>query len=349
MGSMTQTILRPNGVGAFEELDPEPDTIESIEHLPVDSFDNVRTGWLRIGYSPYLDAIDHVDFTGNYVFQENVDGDEIGDFGYTNSTKSEPITVGVAEVHTEIMNMTYDPVKGDFEALVRIFLWDGSTWHDLGAVAGGNGEYANVIIDVTAILNTLAKVNAAKVYFRYEKLVAPPTDRIYIDFSKLRVVWVYTVRNWENVDEDPSDDDATYVKTLVSKLYKQDSYLKETFTLPPGEVINFVRVYINVRSENPLYPAYFKPKLRTYDTQYGGRVKRPSKVYTVYYEEWATNPYTGKAWTETEVNNSQCGVIAKPGEYKIYLFMGRCTQVYMLVDHTIPIRAMGDGLKWIVS
>ena len=99
-----------------EENDPANDTI----WLYVNTDDETRTGWTRVGTNPYLDAID---YPTNFV---NASGNnlQIGDFNFTDSGKSiETINSVEVQLYTQQLSASKN---------LEVFVWDGSSWTSLG-------------------------------------------------------------------------------------------------------------------------------------------------------------------------------------------------------------------------
>jgi len=173
--------------------------------------------------------------------------------------------------------------------------------------------------------------------------------------------WYYSTEptHYEAVDDEVPDDDDTYISTDPDSAEPElDRFDFPDTSIPADATINWLRICFRARSENDSYRGAVRSYLRTHNTAYWGEVHRPPVSYTDYYEEYATNPYTGEPWTIYEINSLLAGVHGHSGEQCIgcwlYLYYPvRCTQVYILIDYTVAVpvakKYYGDGLVWIVS
>ena len=128
----------------------------SITELWVDGFDNSRTGWNRYGNSPYLDAQDQPD---NYV-EGDAENDEIGDFTFQDLDSG---TVQNVTLKIYYYCYLYPPFAG-----AEVYLWNGSSWVyiDNFPETSNAGSWSWESYDVSDILDSLEKVNNAKIYFK---------------------------------------------------------------------------------------------------------------------------------------------------------------------------------------
>lgn len=150
--------------------------------------------------------------------------------------------------------------------------------------------------------------------------------------------------NWKCVDDaGDGDGDSTYVRSSDSDdnpyvdVYKTENHTTESDT------INDVTIYIKCRSTDSEAKGYVETVLKIPDTPsyyYGSQITA-STSYTLYSTTYETNPYTGNAWTWTEIDGIQIGVWGKSGEkyigqfpYGFWVYYPvRITQVYMIVDY----------------
>jgi len=143
-----------------------------IYTLPVNSFNNVRTGWSRVGKEPYLDKAGD----GNYIYTSK-DGDEIGNFGFENLPYGNIGRVESCDLYLYCM-------QEDVDDMIRIFVWDGSYWNWAGTVTPSTGSYGFEVVDVLGYLNTPAKINGALMYL-FCDIVGRPLN-VYADYASLR-------------------------------------------------------------------------------------------------------------------------------------------------------------------
>lgn len=168
--------------------------------------------------------------------------------------------------------------------------------------------------------------------------------------------WYYSTEatHYEAVDDVTPDDDDTYISTDPdSDEPELDRFDFPNTEIPSNATINWLRVCFRARSENDDYRGAIRSYLRTHDKGYYGDAHHPPTSYTDYYQEYATNPYTGEPWTIDEINSLLAGVGGNSGRQcaagcALYLYYPvRCTQVYILIDYTVPVvvkRFIGDGL-----
>ena len=160
--------------------------------------------------------------------------------------------------------------------------------------------------------------------------------------------------NYENVDEVTADGDTTFNDNPDSTYTTRDDlYQLEDISLPEGAVINSVTVYYVARNIVSGY-GHSYALIKTHDTVYRGSVHDPPDSYRTYSQVYTTNPYTGNPWTVEEVNALQAGTRLTTEYYSAIgaYTGGRVTQVYVVVDYSIPTvahRFQGDGLTLIVS
>jgi prepilin-type N-terminal cleavage/methylation domain-containing protein len=134
--------------------------------------------------------------------------------------------------------------------------------------------------------------------------------------------------NWECVDENTADGDATKVRS-TGGAEKTDTY---GIGDPPADTCNIIRmtVYCRVRKLDPATPGYVKATIRTGGNQYEGPVTYVSSTYEDYNYDWVNNPGTGAAWTWTEIGDLEAGISLKtdsPAD------RGHCTQVWVEVEY----------------
>jgi len=164
--------------------------------------------------------------------------------------------------------------------------------------------------------------------------------------SDVSIAWTYSTEptHYEAVDEEVADEDTSYIETDPdSKTPQIDIFGLPDTAIPPGATINFVRVYNRTRRTATAAIGSSFTVLRTYGTDYYGTIYTPATTYSDHYTEYPTNPYTGQPWTIDELNALEIGVQGVSGEecvwdtaFYIY-YPVRCTQVYALIDYTVPV------------
>jgi hypothetical protein len=152
--------------------------------------------------------------------------------------------------------------------------------------------------------------------------------------------------NYTRVYEATADDDTTYVQksttTASNDLYHIDN---DTGNLLSGATINSVTVHVRAKHEfidggrgstpnDPVLNILVKPS--------GGSVAQQGThslgtTYENFSNTWTQNPATSSVWTQTAINDLQVGIrsartAGNQNRYKD----PRVTQVYVVVDYTIP-------------
>lgn len=109
--------------------------------------------------------------------------------------------------------------------------------------------------------------------------------------------------NWQNVDDDPSNDDTDYNASGVPGV-------KDTYAFPdiPPTVGNVVAVAhnITVRKDDSLTHT-FRDVVRRGGTDYPGTTKTATGSYVMYTEIKETDPSTSAAWTIANLNLAEFG------------------------------------------
>lgn len=131
--------------------------------------------------------------------------------------------------------------------------------------------------------------------------------------------------NWEDVDEEVADDATSYIFTTATS-YEEDLY-HLTINSIAGS-INYIRVYFRAQSS---WSNYAKTAIKTHGVIYNGSEQNVSNggVWTNYYTQYNTNPYTSANWTWTELASTQAGVALKAA-----VGSPQCTQVWIEVTCT---------------
>lgn len=152
--------------------------------------------------------------------------------------------------------------------------------------------------------------------------------------------------NYEKVDEVTADDNTTYVYCNTAGT-KYDLYKFPSSGIPSNAIIQYVRVYYRFMGSNSA-GAKASCRIKTNGTVYNSTLRDSPASYTDYYDEWTTNPYTGVAWSVSEINAIQAGPY-------IYCYSGsyyaRTTQLYIKIgwDYgpiSISARAQLIGMTW---
>jgi hypothetical protein len=135
--------------------------------------------------------------------------------------------------------------------------------------------------------------------------------------------------HWDKVDEQPTDEDATYISTQGVNSWERDLFNLGGYIGASGiETINNVKIYVRYAA-NGDHTARAMVAMKTHDQVYEGpsEATTGTDFVTISWEN-LTNPATGEAWTWEEINDLQAGVTMKgPSKTKAAI----CTQVYVQV------------------
>lgn len=114
--------------------------------------------------------------------------------------------------------------------------------------------------------------------------------------------------NYQCVDENPPDDDTTYVAS--STVGHKDLYAMTSVKTPPG-TIRAVVPWALARQDDAA-TRVIKTKIRENVTEGSGANHTMTSAYQYYkggaVDAFPNNPDTGSPWTEAEVNAMECGV-----------------------------------------
>lgn len=130
--------------------------------------------------------------------------------------------------------------------------------------------------------------------------------------------------NWECVDEEISDDDASRVNGIIFST-RTDLYNFEDHSVGTG-TIDSVKVYIRV--DNGFIIETARTCLRTYNTDYYGAIINLGLFsnWDNYSTTYTLNPSTSSPWQWSEIDNLQAGVR--------FFSTAKCTQVWAEIYYT---------------
>ena len=133
--------------------------------------------------------------------------------------------------------------------------------------------------------------------------------------------------HWNCCNEDPPNDDNSYVQTTTQSWQGEVYSLKD---IAGSGNINWVRVYIRAKHNNVLEPAsYIRTLIRTHDTDYTSENIDLTTSYQNLNIQYDTNPLSGLPWTWDEVNSLQAGAFARSFGNRFV----RLTKVWVVVNH----------------
>jgi hypothetical protein len=131
--------------------------------------------------------------------------------------------------------------------------------------------------------------------------------------------------HWSLNDEDPPDDDSTYVENNAAA-WKKESYNLQD---PTGSgTINWIRVYIRARL-TASGSSIIRTLIRTNGVEDEGGDVTPSTSYQDNYTQYDTNPSTGLAWTWSELASLEAGASSRKIGANV-----RMTAVWVVVNYT---------------
>lgn len=119
--------------------------------LWVDGFGAEKDQWTKVGNAPYLTW-----GLNDYVW-ELTDAEETGDYTFEDTAQAGYPTTVEIELYLK---------RAADSDTVTVFIYDGIQWRDAGTITPDAG-YSFMTLDISAILNTFTKINAAKMYLRY--------------------------------------------------------------------------------------------------------------------------------------------------------------------------------------
>jgi len=164
---------------------------------------------------------------------------------------------------------------------------------------------------------------------------------------------------WYNkIDEATANGDTDYIGTDETLNNYYNYFLKESLSLPVGATIDSVSIVANVRSEpHPIYPCTPTGRAGFYiggvNYQHATAIS-PTSYWQDYERNFPTNPATGLAWTQDEVNNAEVFISGNSCRRRVvtvdYWSFYLVTQVHLIVYYTVAVAVTvrGDGLTWVM-
>jgi len=146
----------------------------TTEYLYVDGRDTTYQEWTRSGTTPYLNAID-----SNYIYSATNNKKE-GYFSFADTANTP--TACTVDIYAK---GTYDEDLMTYGA-VRIYLYDGSTWTNVGTVTLTQDTYKWYTVNCFTKLGTQAKVNAAQMYLMS---IVAGAESANVDCARLTITY----------------------------------------------------------------------------------------------------------------------------------------------------------------
>lgn len=140
---------------------------------------------------------------------------------------------------------------------------------------------------------------------------------------------------WECVDEASADDDTTYASRAASFARHVMTYTAFSIS---SSAISDVTVRSRVRAVVGGLGSMFSPSITVTGDQFiFGTLQTPTTSYANYTDTWATNPKTGSAWTEVDVEGTGSNPLTEVGIRASSMDAAetlRCTQISIEVNYT---------------
>lgn len=228
-----------------------PDILDSgrtWQTLLVDGYTGAQTDWVKVGTSPYLNGEDD----GSYITTTTPNAT---DSAYTFQNLTKPGgTVNGAYLY---IGCTYEVGVGNY---IDVYLYNGTAW--VYAHQYAIGDPRDWYVNVTAILDTLDKVNNAQLRFVHRDV----STNFTIDYAELIVDYddVVFPHVWVTSGDAPylNATDANNVSVTQGPvsiyLYDEDV----TIDMPVPNMISYFRMQIpahSVATTNPEYIYWYEP------------------------------------------------------------------------------------------
>ncbi|MGD9889876.1 MAG: hypothetical protein AB7U18_01105 [Dehalococcoidia bacterium] len=119
--------------------------------------------------------------------------------------------------------------------------------------------------------------------------------------------------NWENVDESSADDDSSYNALNQSTGLDGDLFTTDA-NIPSGATSISVELKLRARATQA-FASVLQVYIKTNGSTYASQVTSPTlgTSYANYSKVLATNPITGAAWTDAEINALEIGYYGNVG------------------------------------
>lgn len=140
--------------------------------------------------------------------------------------------------------------------------------------------------------------------------------------------------HWKNVDEDPPDEDTSYVYQGIpwTRLWRQDLY--HIPTTPVSGIIT-VTIYNRVMRQGGRPTTLVnRTVMKTHGTIYMGPAKINDGTWQYIKQVYTRNPFTGLLWTQAEINDLQIGCATDRKTGVGWGSYGKCTQVYAAIEQS---------------
>lgn len=193
-------------------------------------------------------------------------------------------------------------------------------------------------LGVTAANANMATVTAAPPSINWDGILPPPDSELLRpdgtgDTTGISTQFPNTGSHWQKVSDPFPDGDGTYVATNYAA-WQEDLYSLANHMVGGGKIF-YVKTYFVARAAGASGQTAAYTLFKTNGIEYGGPQVTLTSGYALYSYQWDINPYTGLAWTWSDIDALQVGVGLRRPAYGVY---ARVTQVYVEVRYRdIPI------------
>ncbi|MGQ9624779.1 MAG: hypothetical protein ACUVT9_05350 [Candidatus Bathycorpusculaceae bacterium] len=153
----------------------------TVEEVYVNAFDGTYVAWTEVGSSPYLHDTD-ADYISRLTSKTTT---------YKEGNWSFPSSSGSGTINSVKLRFETKRTDLDGDSWAQVYVYDGASWISVGNIYFASTSYAWEEINVSSILNTWAKINAAKVYLITTKAIGI-TDTIYVRRCTRKVDYTVT-------------------------------------------------------------------------------------------------------------------------------------------------------------
>ena len=165
--------------------------------LPVNAFDSTYTDFYTTGLQPWLDTDLPTDDSHKVWLTRPPKAMgiyKVGHFEFTNIGGTRDFIYGV-NLHIKYRG-TVD--EWEFASWCKVYLYDGITWHNIGFLKRSH-SYTYQTFNVMHILDTVAKINAAEIYFEFA--LVGLFNYLHITYAYLDVEASTLATDYQHIDD----------------------------------------------------------------------------------------------------------------------------------------------------
>ena len=136
--------------------------------------------------------------------------------------------------------------------------------------------------------------------------------------------------HWDCCDDDPSDDDISYVENNANS-WKREAYAIEDHN--GSGSINWVRIFVRARVVQE-GSSLIRTLIRTYGSDYESNNFTLTTDYQDFFAQYNTNPNTGAEWMWSEINSLEAGASSRAigGDSNVRMTSARIVVNYSSFD-----------------